>query len=159
MSKFLSELNRSYKTLLSEQVPPPNSPQPPMPDMAAAAPPMPPMPSPGGTVQSQEQPIETPVTRSVSDAFLIGMIAKALLIDVDDDDKNRIVKYLKALDTDNAGKVEENLVNIINGYDYQNIDEDLGSEFKISPKKARKVLKFIKNVMEKYVDTETSGEE
>jgi len=87
------------------------------------------------------------------------MVAKALLIDVDDDDKKRIVKYLKGLDQESANAVEENLVTIVNSYDYQILDEDLDKDLEISPKQARKVLKFIKNVMEKYVDTETSEEE
>lgn len=158
MSKFLKELNKSYKLILTEQPLPYGEPSAPTPDMGAAgmASPVPPMPTTPQNVP-QEQPVETPATRSSSDAFLIGMVAKALLIDVDDDDKLKIIKYLKGLDEDSASAVEENIVNILNTYDYQNLDEESEEMFKISPKKSRKVLKFIKNVMEKYVDTETSS--
>jgi len=153
MSKFLREVNRVYKGVLTEQTP--------MPDMGAgmppaAAAPVPPMPAMGAGIAPQEQPVETPATRSSSDAFLIGMVAKALLIDLDDDDKLKIVKYLKGLNEDSASAVEENLVNIINSYDYQNIDTDTTDIFKIPPKCSRKVLKFIRNVMEDYIDTETA---
>lgn len=157
MSKFLEELNKSYKSILTEQPLPYGEPSAPTPEMGAAgmAAPVPNLPTAPQNVP-QEQPVETPATRSSSDTFLIGMIAKALLIDVDDDDKLKIIKYLKGLDEDSASAVEENIVNMLNGYDYQNLDEESEDMFKIPPKKSRKVLKFIKNVMEKYVDTETS---
>jgi hypothetical protein len=159
MSNFIRELNRSYKYLLSEQLPGQMPAAAPSPDMVAPAPALPTAPMPGmGNTPPQEQPVETPAIRSVSDAFLISMVAKALLIDVDDDDKKRIVKYLKGLDQESANAVEENLVTIINSNDHQILDEDLDKDLEISPKQARKVLKFIKNVMEKYVDTETSEE-
>jgi hypothetical protein len=153
MSSFLKEINKAYKSILTEQTPQdipgiggaPGAPAP------APAMPAPPIPSGGAP---QEQPVETPATRSSSDAFLIGMIAKALLIDIDDDDKLKVVKYLKGLDEDSASAVEENLVNIINSNDYQNIDEEL-QDFKIPPKKSRKVLKFFKDIMENYIETET----
>lgn len=156
MSNFIKTLNKAYKSILTEQPLPYGEPAAPTPDMNAAglASPTPPMPVAPQT-QPTEQPVETPATRSSADAFLIGMIAKALLVDVDDDDKLRIIKYLKGLDEDSASAVEENLVNILNSYDYQNLDEESEEMFKIPPKKSRKVLKFIKNVMEKYVDTET----
>lgn len=152
MSNFLKEVNRAYKGILTEQTP--------MPDMGGVAPapaapaaPMPPM-GMGGSAP-QEQPVETPATRSSSDAFLIGMVAKALLIDVDDDDKLKIVKYLKGLDEDSASAVEENLVNIVNSYDYQNLEGSTDDYFKVPPKCSRKVLKFLRDVMEDYIDTET----
>lgn len=155
MSEFTKALKNAYKGIILEQTPQ----DAPMGGLGAGAPPavppvpaaMPPMPAGGAP---QEQPVETPATRSSSDAFLIGMIAKALLIDVDDDDKLKIVKYLKGLDEESASAVEENLINIINGNDYQNLEEDL-QDIKIPPKKSRKVLKFIKNIMEDYIDTET----
>lgn len=156
MSKFLKEVNRAYKGILIEQTP--------MPDMnpmgagaAAPAPAVAPMPPVGaGGAAPQEQPVETPATRSSSDAFLIGMVAKALLIDVDDDDKLKIVKYLKGLDEDSASAVEENLVNIVNSYDYQNLEGSTDDYFKVPPKCSRKVLKFLRDVMEDYIDTETA---
>jgi hypothetical protein len=157
MSKFLEEINKTYKSLLTEQPLPYGEPSAPTPEMNAAgmAAPVPNIPTaPQST--PQEQPVETPATRSSSDTFLIGMIAKALLIDVDDDDKLKIIKYLKGLDEDSASAVEENIVNMLNSYDYQNLDEESEEMFKIPPKKSRKVLKFIRSVMEKYVDTETS---
>jgi hypothetical protein len=163
MSKFLEELNKSYKSLLTEQPLPYGEPSAPTPEMGAVgmASPTPPMPTaPAGPQNADaEKPVDAPETRSSSDAFLIGMVAKALLVDVDDDDKLKIIKYLKGLDEDSASAVEENIVNIMNRYDYQNLDEDSEEMFKISPKKARKVLKFINNVMEKYVDTGTKSEE
>lgn len=160
MSKFIEELNKSYKSILTEQPLPYGEPAAPTPDMGAAgmASPTPPMPT-APQSAPQEQPVETPATRSSSDTFLIGMIAKALLIDVDDDDKLKIIKYLKGLDEDSATAVEENIVNILNNYDYQNLDEEAEEMFKIPPKKSRKVLKFIRNVMEKYVDTETDSKD
>lgn len=164
MSQFIREINRAYKTILLEQTPLDmgglggaggGAPAPGgMPGGAGAAPALPPMPGGGAGGPPQEQPVETPATRSSSDAFLIGMIAKALLIDIDDDDKLRVVKYLKGLDEDSANAVEENLVNMVNSYDYENLDEDL-QDIKVPPKKARKVLKFIKGIMEDYIDTET----
>lgn len=161
MSQFIKEINRAYKTILTEQTPQdmgglgaapvPNAPA------APGVLPVPPAP-PGVGGAPQEQPVETPAARSSSDAFLIGMVAKALLIDIDDDDKLKIVKYLKGLDEDSASAVEENLINIINSNDYQNIDEEL-QDIKISPKNSRKVLKFINRIMEDYVDTETADTE
>lgn len=156
MSNFIKELNKAYKSVLTEQVPPYGEPAGGMPP---AAPPMPAGPAPTGMGTSipQEQPIETPATRSSSDAFLIGLVAKALLIDIDDDDRLKIIKYLKGLDEDSASAIEENLVNIINNYDYQHLDADI-NEVEISPKKARKVLKFLNSVMKEYVDTETGDD-
>jgi len=159
MSQFIKEINRAYKSILTEQTPQDMGglgavPATPSAPSAPNTPAVPAVPSNVGGAP-QEQPVETPAARSSSDAFLIGMIAKALLIDVDDDDKLKIVKYLKGLDEDSASAVEENLINIINNNDYQNIDEEL-EDIKISPKNSRKVLKFINRVMEDYVDTETS---
>ena len=160
MSKFLEELNKSYKSILTEQPLPYGEPSAPTPEMGAAgmAAPVPNLPTGPATPQGadQEQPVETPATRSSSDTFLIGMIAKALLVDVDDDDKLKIIKYLKGLNEDSASAVEENVVNIMNRYDYQNLDEESEEMFKIPPKKSRKVLKFINNILERYVDTETT---
>lgn len=157
MSQFTKALNNAYKSVLLEQTPADamggGVPGVPGGAAPAAAPAMPPPIMPAGGAP-QEQPVETPATRSSSDAFLIGMIAKALLIDIDDDDKLKVVKYLKGLDEESASAVEENLVNIVNSNDYQNIDEEL-QDFKIPPKKSRKVLKFMKNIMEDYIDTET----
>jgi hypothetical protein len=157
MSKFIEEINKTYKSLLTEQPLPYGEPSAPTPEMNAAgmASPVPSIPT-APQNAPQEQPVETPATRSSSDTFLIGMIAKALLIDIDDDDKLKIIKYLKGLDEDSASAVEENIVNMLNSYDYQNLDEESEEMFKIPPKKSRKVLKFIRSVMEKYVDTETS---
>lgn len=157
MSNFIKELNKAYKSVLTEQVPPYGEPA--GGGMPPATPPAAPAPVPGmGTAMPQEQPIETPATRSSSDAFLIGLVAKALLIDIDDDDRLKVIKYLKGLDEDSASAVEENLVNITNNYDYQNLDEDIG-HLEISPKKARKVLKFLNSVMKEYVDTESSDDD
>lgn len=155
MGKFIKQLSKAYKDMLLEQTPTDmgaGAPSPGAPAPGAPAPAMPPIMPAGGA--PQEQPVETPATRSSSDAFLIGMVAKALLIDIDNDDKLKVVKYLKGLDEESAGAVEENLVNIINSNDYQNIDEEL-QDVKIPPKKSRKVLKFLKNIMEDYIDTET----
>lgn len=156
MSKFLEELNKSYKSILTEAPLPYGEPAAPTPEMNAAgmASPVPNMPM-APQSAAQEQPVETPATRSSSDTFLIGMIAKALLIDIDDDDKLKIIKYLRGLDEDSAGAVEENIVNMLNTYDHQNLEEESDAMFKIPPKKSRKVLKFIKNVMERYVDSDT----
>jgi hypothetical protein len=159
MSKFVNVLNKAYKSILTEAGPG-GIPMPGGAMDAAPSPPGAPLPPPAGAPAGgapQEQPVETPATRSSSDAFLIGMIAKALLINIDEDDKLKIIKYLKGLDEDSATAVEENLVNLINGYGYENLDEDL-DDIDVPPKKARKVLKMLKNVMKEYVDTET-GEE
>ena len=154
MSQFIKEINNAYKSILTEQTPQDMG-MPGAPQVVPGAPVVPPPPVAGVAGGApQEQPVETPATRSSSDAFLIGMVAKALLIDIDDDDKLRVVKYLKGLDEDSASSVEENLINIINGNDYQNIDEDL-QDVKIPPKKSRKVLKFLAKIMEDYIDTET----
>jgi len=157
MSKFVNVLNNAYKSILTEQGPGGiNMPAGAM--NAAPSPPLAPLPaSPAGAAAGgmpQEQPVETPATRSSSDAFLIGMIAKALLINIDEDDKLKIIKYLKGLDEDSANEIEENLVNLINGYGYENLDQEL-DDVDVPPKKARKVLKMLKNVMREYVDTET----
>ena len=157
MSNFIKELNRAYKYVLTEQVPPYGEPAAGLGAAAAPQAPLPPA-APAPAAAETELPVETPATRSSSDAFLIGMIAKALLVDLDDDDRLKVIKYLKGLDEDSATAVEENLVNVINRYNYQNLDEDLG-ELEISPKKARKVLKFIDNIMKEYVDTDVPQEE
>jgi hypothetical protein len=156
MSHFIKEVNRAYKSILTEQ-PIPGYGEPagvaPTPSASPAMPAMPPMP--GQVSQPSEAPIEQKDdVRSSSDAFLIGMIAKALLIDVDSDDRLKIVKYLKNLDKKNASSIEENLTNIINNYGYQEL-EDENINFDISPKKSRKVLKFLNTVMKEYVDTKT----
>jgi len=157
MSKFISFINKTYKSVLTEQVPNYGEPAggaglaaPAMPPVA----PVPAAPAAMGGQTPQEQPVETQATRSSSDAFLIGMIAKALLVDLDSDDRLKVIKYLKGLDEDSATNIEENLVNIINSYDYQTLDEDL-SDIEIPPKKSRKVLRFIEKIMNEYVDTET----
>ena len=153
MSKFVNVLNNAYKSILTEQGPGGiNIPGGAM--NVAPSPPAAPLPASPAGGMPQEQPVETPATRSSSDAFLIGIIAKALLINIDEDDKLKIIKYLKGLDEDSATEVEENLVNLINGYGYENLDQEL-DDVDVPPKKARKVLKFIKNVMREYVDTET----
>jgi hypothetical protein len=157
MSEFIKTLTKTYKSILLEQPVPgygePAAGAQSMPDMGAvgAASPVPPMPTAGGSTPP-EQPVETKETRSSSDAFLIGMIAKALLVNIDDNDKLKVVKYLKGLDKKSASAVEENLVHMINQYDYQNIDEDPSDEFKIPPKRSRKVLKFLNKIMREYVD-------
>lgn len=157
MSKFIKYINSAYKSVLTEQVP--NYGEPAVGAMGSAAAIQPPQipsapPIGGGTVTPQEQPVETPSTRSSSDAFLIGLIAKALLLDLDSDDRLRVIKYLKGLDEDSASSIEENLVNMMNTYDYQNIDTEI-SDVEIPSKKSRKVLKFIEKIMSDYVDTET----
>lgn len=159
MSNFISELNKAYKSVLLEQpIPgygePAGAGIPPM-NAAGAASPVPPMPTAGGTPSPQELPVDDKNdVRSSSDAFLIGMIAKALLIDVDSDDKLKIVKYLKNLDEESATNIEENLVNIINNYGYQEMEEEV--DVNIPPKKSRKVIKFLNSIMKEYVDTDSS---
>ena len=157
MSKFIKHINSAYKSVLTEQMP--NYGDPAVGPMGNAAamqlPPMPPTPPmPGGSSTPQELPVDTPATRSSSDAFLIGLVAKALLLDLDSDDRLRVIKYLKGLDEDSASSIEENLVNMMNTYDYQNIDTEM-SDIEIPSKKSRKVLKFIEKIMNDYVDTET----
>ena len=157
MSKFIKHINSAYKSVLTEQVP--NYGDPAVGPMVNAAamqpPPMPPTPPmPGSSSTPQELPVDTPATRSSSDAFLIGLVAKALLLDLDSDDRLRVIKYLKGLDEDSASSIEENLVNMMNTYDYQNIDTEM-SDIEIPSKKSRKVLKFIEKIMNDYVDTET----
>jgi len=153
-SNFIKILNNSYKGILTEQGP--EMPVDPAANMAAAPTPAPNSitPPPGAPAPETEHPVEETESRSSSDAFLIGMVAKALLVNLDDDDKLKVVKFLKSLNKDNASKIEENLVNIINGYDYQNLDIDLDSNFKIPPKNSRKVIKFLNKIMDDYVNTE-----
>jgi hypothetical protein len=153
-SNFIKILNNSYKGILTEQGP--VMPVDPAANMAAAPTPAPNSltPPPEASVPAPEQPVEETESRSSSDAFLIGMVAKALLVNLDDDDKLKVVKFLKSLNKENASEIEENLVNIINGYDYQNLDTDLDSNFKIPPKNSRKVIKFLNKIMDDYVDTE-----
>jgi len=155
--KFIKELNRAYKSVLLEQGPmdmPPlgGAPAPggPPPPPAAPAPPAGPMPA----LPSEENPVKDKEARSTSDTFLIGLIAKALLVNIDDDDKLKIVKFVKNLNEENASEIEENLVNMLNSYDYQNLDEDFDKDLKIPQKKARKTLKFLENILSNYVDTE-----
>jgi len=154
--KFISELNRAYKNVLMEQGPmdlPPmgGAPTPvgPPPPPAAPTPPAGPMPA----LPSEENPVQDKEARSSSDTFLIGLIAKSLLVNIDDDDKLKIVKFVKNLSEDNASDIEENLVNMINSYDYQNLDEDLDQHLKIPQKKARKTQKFLENILSNYIDT------
>jgi hypothetical protein len=157
--KFLKVINNAYKSVLMEQgpMPAPAGAPAPMPPPGAGAP----MPVAGAppTAPTAGGELTVPETesRSSSDTFLIGLIAKSLLINVDDDDKLKIIKYLKSLSEDSASNIEENLVNIINTYDYQNLDEDLDADFKIPDKKSRKVLKFLSNIMDNYIDTETKS--
>jgi hypothetical protein len=153
-SKFIKLVNSSYKGILTEQGP--EMAAAPAPAMAAAPTPAPNsiMPPEGAPTPAPEETIEEPETRSSSDAFLIGQVAKALLINLDDDDRYKVVKYLKSLDKDNASEIEENLVNMINGYDYQNLDSDLETNFKIPPKNSRKVIKFLDKIMSDYIDTD-----
>lgn len=153
-SKFLKLINSSYKGILTEQGP----------ELGGVAPAPAPAPVPGGTAPiappppgaaptpAPEEGIDDSETRSSSDAFLIGLIAKALLINLDDDDRHDVVKYLKNLSKDNAGKIEENLVNMINGYDYQNLDSDLDVDFKIPPKRSRKAVKFFNKLIKNYTE-------
>jgi 3-oxoacyl-ACP reductase-like protein len=147
-SKFLKALNQSYKNILTEQGPD----QMPAPtDQAQAAPPAEPAPAPAAaSTPAAETPIEQKDTRSGSDAFLIGLIAKALLINLDDDDRLKVVKYLKSLNIDNVSEIEENMVNLLNRYDYQNLDSELDYDFKISPKKSRQTVKFLNKIIKSY---------
>ena len=154
-SKFIKLVNNSYRGILTEQGPEMMAAAP-APAMAAAPTPAPNsiIPPEGAPTPAPEAPVEEPETRSSSDAFLIGLISKALLINLDDDDRFKVVKYLKSLDKENASEIEENLVNMINGYDYQNLDSDLDTDFKIPPKNSRKVVKFLNKIMSDYIDTE-----
>jgi hypothetical protein len=151
-SKFIKLVNNSYRGILTEQGPDMGGA--PIPDMAAAPTPaansIVPPPGAGAATTPPEETIEEPETRSNSDAFLIGLIAKALLINLDDDDRFKVVKYLKGLDKDSTSEIEENLVNMINGYDYQNLDSDLDADFKIPPKKSRKLVKFLDKLISNY---------
>jgi len=154
--KFIQQLNNAYKNILTEQgpmdaplggAPAPVGPPPPP---AAPTPPAGPMPA----MPSEESPVDDKGARSTSDTFLIGLIAKALLVNIDDDDKLKVVKYIKNLSEDNASEIEENLVNTLNSYDYQNLDEELETDLKIPQKRARKTLKFLENILANYIDTE-----
>lgn len=151
-SKFLKLINSSYKGILTEQEPGLGAAAPPPAGGPAPVAPAPIAPPPPGAAPTPapEEGIEDSDTRSSSDAFLIGLIAKALLINLDDDDRHNVVKYLKNLGKDNAGKIEENLVNMINGYDYQNLDSDLDVDFKIPPKRSRKAVKFFNKLIKDY---------
>jgi hypothetical protein len=163
MKKFIKELNKAYKNTILEQGPGPAmgglGGEPAPGGMSAPPPAAAPTPAPAAPPQSipgEETSIEDNKERSSSDVLLISMIAKALLINIDDDDKIKVIKYLKSLDKKNASEIEESIVNMINTYDYQNLDEDLDKDFKISHKKSRKVLKFLDKIMSDYVDTGVS---
>lgn len=149
--KFVNLIRSTYRGIITEQ----EAPQLGAPTPAPAAGPVLPSPPapPAAAAAAGETSIEPVGARSSSDAFLIGMVAKALLIDINDDDKLKIIKYLKSLNIDTASKIEENLINMINALDYQNLDIDLDDSLKVSPKKSRKLLKVLDSIMTNYIDT------
>jgi hypothetical protein len=147
-SQFTKIINNAYKNLLLEQEPGLNAPASVSPPTAAPSAPAGAVPTP-----APEAAITDKAVRSSSDAVLIGLIAKALLINLDDDDKHDVIKYLRNLNTENASEIEENLVNLINSSDYQNLDIENENVFEIDPNKARKALNFLKGMLDKKMES------
>jgi hypothetical protein len=150
-SKFKERLSRVYRHILFEQdIPTPQQDQlaPPAPPTDAAAAMMMPPPVPSGEEASKfEKPSDklSPLSQE-EEAFLSNMLAKAIFLDVPDEEKNNLVNLQKNLNDENSDMIENEVVKIINSENYQMLDVD-ENLFEVSPKNSRELIESLKKII------------
>lgn len=147
-SKFLRDLKQVYQQILFEQPIPPG-PEPvggaPLPPAPPAAPP-PPAPSTEKPSDLADQEKGDSPLGNEEESFLANLLAKAVFIDVQDEEKSNLVNLQKNLTNDTSNQIENEVIKMVNAEGYQMIDVD-ENLFDISPRYSRKLIEYLEKIV------------
>jgi hypothetical protein len=153
-SKFLRSLRQAYQQILFEQQMPPGpaGAEPlggaPLPTSPGAEPGVVPPPLAGtekpSELANQEQG-DTPLSME-EESFLANLLAKAVFIDIQDEEKSNLINLQKNLSNETSNQIENEVIKMLNAEGYQMIDVD-ENLFDISPRHSRNLIEYLKSII------------
>jgi hypothetical protein len=146
-SKFLRNLKQAYQHILFEQPVPAEplggAPLPPAPGAAPGVPPAAPTEKPSDLANQETG--DTPLSME-EEALLANLMAKAVFIDIQDEEKSNLINLQKNLSNETSNQVENEVIKMLNAEGYQMIDVD-ENLFDISPRFSRKLIEYLKEII------------